>query len=156
MSSGQDWQVKRITAFSTEDLFLLFWIFYGGAEKKKTQFQKGINNKSSVHLSWTACWGETQVSPSIMFQPLFHFREYWRETLVDDLQQCFLTFMRFKVSIFGRTHFSLFVQTQRPSFIQLQAKGNSRYHPTLKSVTLLKVAWRWRRRERERKRKGNP
>lgn len=71
VNSSQDWQQRRITAFSIEDLLQVFWIFYGVAEKRKMQrFQKGINNKSSVHLSVAAV--ETQFNPSITSNPLFY------------------------------------------------------------------------------------
>ncbi len=42
----------------------------GVQKKEKKQFQKGINNKSSMHLSGSA--GETQFNPSIMLKPLFY------------------------------------------------------------------------------------
>lgn len=73
VNSGQDCREKRITTFSIEDLLLnLLW----GCRKKREmeQFQKGINNKSSVHLLLAA--EETQFKPSIMFKPLSYFREY--------------------------------------------------------------------------------
>lgn len=49
--------------------FRSFESFMGVQKKEKTRFQKGINNKSSMHLSRAA--GETQFNPSIMFRPLF-------------------------------------------------------------------------------------
>lgn len=59
------------TRFSIGDLLQVFWIFNGGAEKRKMeQFQKGINNTSSTHLFVAA--GGTHFYPSIIFKPYFY------------------------------------------------------------------------------------